>query len=172
MLFGTETFTIEKEKEAEEWQVAVYVLSNMEDVLEEFDNPLYKKIVHFIYDNLAEEKFFSAQDFVNHEDKEIQKLAIDLSTSPYEYSDNWINRFEKPLSSQPMPDDNFKADAIKGVNVFKLIKIQRVYEKNQRRLKGIGNDDFEEMMRLLKIQKKLMDIRSELAELTGTVVLR
>ena len=172
MLFGKETFTIKTEKEEEEWQVAVYVLSNMEDVLEEFDNPLYKKIVNLVYENLAEEKFFSEKDFLNHEDQEIQTLAINLSTSPYEYSDNWINRFEKPLSSQPMPDDNFKEDAIKGVNLFKLMKIQRVYEKNQRRLKDVGKDDFEEMMRLLKIQKKLMDIRSELAKLTGTVVLR
>jgi DNA primase len=49
MLYGTETFTITKEKEAEEWQVAVYVLSNMEEVLEEVENPLYKKIVHLIW---------------------------------------------------------------------------------------------------------------------------
>jgi DNA primase len=140
--------------------------------LEEFENPLYKKIVYLIYENLAEEKFFSPQDFVNHEDQEIQTLAINLSTSPYEYSENWINRFGKPLSTQPMPDDNFKVDAIKGVNIFKLKKIQRVYEKNQRRLKDVPKEDFEEMMRLLKVQKKLMEIRSELAELTGTVVLR
>jgi DNA primase len=172
MLYGTETFTITKEKEAEEWQVAVYVLSNMEEVLEEFENPLYKKIVHLIYENLAEEKFFSQQDFLNHEDEEIQNLAINLSTSPYEYSENWINRFEKPLATQLMPDKNFKVDAITGVNIFKLKKIQRVYEKNQRRLKDVAKEDFEELMRLLKVQKKLMEIRSELAELTGTVVLR
>jgi DNA primase len=172
MLFGTKTFTITKDKEAEEWQVAVYVLSNMEEVLEEFENPLYKKIVHLIYENLAEEKFFSHQDFLNHEDQEIQTLAINLSTSPYEYSENWINRFEKPLATQLMPDINFKADAVTGVNLFKLKKIQRVYEQNQRRLKDIDKEDFEEMMRLLKVQKKLMDIRTELAVLTGTVVLR
>jgi len=172
ILYGTETFTITKEKEAEEWQVAVYVLSNMEEVLEEFENPLYKKIVYLIYENLAEEKFFSHQDFLNHEDQEIQTLAINLSTSPYEYSENWINRFEKPLATQLMPDINFKADAMMGVNSFKLKKIQRVYEKNQRRLKDVAKEDFEELMRLLKVQKKLMEIRSELAVLTGTVVLR
>jgi hypothetical protein len=59
-----------------------------------------------------------------------------------------------------------------GVNSFKLKKIQRVYEKNQRRLKDVAKEDFEELMRLLKVQKKLMEIRSELAVLTGTVVLR
>jgi DNA primase len=172
MLYGTQIFKITKEKEVEEWQVAVYVLSNMEDVLEEFENPLYKKIVHLIYENLAKEKFFTLQDFLNHEEEEIQQLAINLSTSPHEYSENWINRFEKPLATQPMPDENFKADAMKGVNVFKLIKIQRLYEKNQRKLKPPNNLDGEEMMQLLRIQKKLMDIRTELATLTGTVVLR
>ena len=128
--------------------------------------------MHLIYENLAKEKFFTLQDFLNHEEEEIQQLAINLSTSPHEYSENWINRFEKPLATQPMPDENFKADAMKGVNVFKLIKIQRLYEKNQRKLKPPNNLDGEEMMQLLRIQKKLMDIRTELATLTGTVVLR
>jgi hypothetical protein len=47
-----------------------------------------------------------------------------------------------------------------------------LYEKNQRRLKNVSKEDFEELMRLLKIQKRLMEIRSDLAELTGTVVLK
>ena len=172
MLYGDQTFNVEGEKETEQWQVATYVLSNMEEVLEEFEHPLYGKIVNMIYENLAQERFFSHKDFLNHEDKEIQTLAINLSTSPYEYSENWINKFDKPLATQPMPDDNFKTDAITGVNLFKLKKIQRVYEKNQRRLKDVPKEDFEEMIRLIKIQKRLMEIRSALAKLTGTVVLK
>jgi len=172
MLYGNYTFNIHTEKEVEEWKVAVYVLSNMEEVLEEFENPLYKKIVHLIYENIAKEKFYSIKDFLNHEEFEIQQLAINLSTSPHEYSENWINMFGKPLSTQPMPEENFKSDAIKGVNLFKLVKIQRLYEKNQRRLKDIDKNDVEGMMQLLRVQKKLMDIRSELAIATGTVVLR
>lgn len=171
MLYGDQTFTITKDKETEEWQVAMYLMSNMEEILEEFDHPLYKKVVNLIYENLAKEKIFSQQEFLYHEDQEIQTLAVNLATSPYEYSDNWIARFGKPLTTQPMPDKNFKDDAIKGANSFKLKKIQKVYEKNQRRLKDVGSD-FEEMMRLLKVQKKLMEIRSELAELTGTVILK
>ena len=71
-----------------------------------------------------------------------------------------------------MPDENFKTDAMTGVNLFKLKKIQRLYEKNQRLLKDIPKNDFDSVMRLLKVQQRLMDIRKELAELTGTVVLR
>lgn len=172
MLYGNQTFQIHQNKETEEWNVATYVLSNMEEVIEEFEHPLYRKIVNMIYEELAEERIFTNKDFLNHEDKEIQALAINLSTSPYEYSENWLGKFDKPLATQPMPDDNFKTDAITGVNLFKLKKIQRLYEKNQRRLKNVSKEDFEELMRLLKIQKRLMEIRSDLAELTGTVVLK
>jgi len=171
-LYGNQTFQIHQNKETEEWNVATYVLSNMEEVIEEFEHPLYRKIVNMIYEELAEERIFTIKDFLNHEDKEIQALAINLSTSPYEYSENWLGKFDKPLATQPMPDDNFKTDAITGVNLFKLKKIQRLYEKNQRRLKNVSKEDFEELMRLLKIQKRLMEIRSDLAELTGTVVLK
>lgn len=172
MLYGNQTFQIHQNEETEEWNVATYVLSNMEEVIEEFEHPLYRKIVNMIYEQLAEERIFTDKDFLNHEDQEIQTLAINLSTSPYEYSENWIGKFDKPLATQPMPDDNFKTDAITGVNLFKLKKIQRLYEKNQRRLKDVPKENFEELMRLLKIQKRLMEIRSELAELTGTVVLK
>ncbi|MFK7947196.1 MAG: DNA primase [Saprospiraceae bacterium] len=172
MLYGNQTFQIHQNEETEEWNVATYILSNMEDVLEEFEHPFYRKIVNMIYENLAEERIFSHKEFLYHEDQEIQTLAINLSTSPYEYSENWIGKFDKPLATQPMPDENFKTDAITGVNLFKLKKIQRLYEKNQRRLKDVPKEDFEGLMRLLKVQKRLMEIRSELAELTGTVVLK
>ena len=172
MLFGDYTFDIHQKEETEQWQVATYVLSNMEEVLEEFEHPLYRKVVNMIYENLVEERIFSHKEFLYHEDKEIQNLAINLSTSPHEYSENWIGKFDKPLATQPMPEDNFKSDAITGVNLFKLKKVQRLYEKNQRRLKDVPKENFEETIRLLKIQKRLMEIRSELAELTGTVVLK
>ena len=172
MLFGSMNFQIEQKGTVEEWNVATYVLSNMEEVIEEFAHPLYRRIVYMIYEDLSAEKVLTLQEFVRHEDKEIQRLAIDLSTSPHEYSENWIQKFDKPLATQLMPDENFKTDAMTGVNLFKLKKIQRLYEKNQRLLKDVPKNDFDSMMRLLKVQQRLMDIRKELAELTGTVVLR
>ena len=172
MLYGSQHFQIKQNGAIEEWNVATYVLSNMEEVIEEFDHPLYQRIVNMIYENLEEEIIYTLQDFLEHEDKEIQRLAIDVSMSPHEYSENWIGKFDKPLATQPMPDENFKTDAITGVNIFKLKKIQRLYEKNQRNLKDISQDDVQGMMRLLKVQQRLMDIRKAVAERTGTVVLK
>ena len=172
MLYGSQHFQIKQNGAIEEWNVATYVLSNMEEVIEEFDHPLYQRIVNMIYENLEEEIIYTLQDFLEHEDKKIQRLAIDVSMSPHEYSENWIGKFDKPLATQPMPDENFKTDAITGVNIFKLKKIQRLYEKNQRNLKDISQDDVQGMMRLLKVQQRLMDIRKAVAEQTGTVVLK
>jgi len=171
MLFGSLNFQIDQKGTIEEWDVATYVLSNMEDVIGEFEHPLYRRIVRMIYEHLCEEKTYTLEDFLRHEDKEIQRLAIDLSNSPHEYSEDWIHKFDKPLATQSMPNENFKTDAMTGVNLFKLKKNQRLYEKNQRLLKDIPKNDFDSVMRLLKVQQRLMDIRKELAHLTGTQVL-
>ena len=176
MLYGSQHFQIKQNGAIEEWNIANYVLSNTEEIIEEFieefNNPLYKRIVNMIYENLEEEKIYTLQDFLEHKDKKIQRLAVDLSMSPHEYIENWIGKLDKPLVTQPMPDDNFKTDAITGVNLFKLKKIQRLYEKNQKDLKNTSNENVQGMMRLLQVQQRLMDVRRSVAEQTGSIILK
>ena len=99
-------------------------------------------------------------------------MAINCVTSPYEYSENWEKKLENPLQTQLMPELNFKQDTITSINQFKLRKIQKLYEKNQQRLKELKPDQFEEMVKILKLQKKLGEIRKELAALSRSVVMR
>jgi hypothetical protein len=47
-----------------------------------------------------------------------------------------------------------------------------MHKENQERLKNIPMDNMEEMMRILKVQQRLIDIRGKLAELLKTVVLK
>ena len=46
MLYGSHHFQIKQNGAIEEWNVATYVLSNMEEVIEEFDHPLYQWKIH------------------------------------------------------------------------------------------------------------------------------
>ena len=78
---------------------------------------------------------------------------------------------EYPLQTQPMPEKNFKEDTIRAINRFKLNRVKKLYKQNQERLKSMPSSNMEEMMRVLKVQKKLGEIRSELADLCGTVIL-
>ncbi len=153
-----------------ETTVATYVLSNIEEVLEEFDDAVCQKIITEAYDLLRSKKPVEPQYFLNHTDTSIPDLAISLIHSPHEYSSNWEDRWNNPLQTQPMPGENFKQDALTGVNRFKFKKIVRLCEKNQVRLKTAQDaKNTEELMHLLKLQQKLNGIREELGKELGTV---
>jgi DNA primase len=73
-----------------------------------------------------------------------------------------------------MPDDNHVADAKSGILRFKLRKIERLMEKNQSEIKKVQDEggNFEEVMKLLKVQQKLIQMRGEIAKEQNTVVLK
>ena len=151
--------------------VAECVLSDMQDLLHDFENPLYQKFVRTYHTAFATGKVLTQQDLLHHQDLDIQKLTVNMLSFPYNYSENWVNRYEKPLESRVVLKVYFKKDMLSSINRFKLKKIIKMYKKNQERLKNFPIDNMEEMMRILKVQQRLIDIRGKLAELLKTVVL-
>jgi DNA primase len=141
--------------------------------MDEFENPVYAKIVEIYIEYLSSGKSINTDYFINHADAEISKLAINLISSPYEYSENWakMNVF---LHSQKMPDENHISDAVSGIQHFKLRKIERLMRKNQKEIQTIQEKkgNFEELLILLKVQSKLIEMRTEIAKLVNTVVLK
>ena len=69
--------------------VAHYILSNIEDVIDDFDHPLYQRVLKYGMELLAEGKEVHPNVFLNHIDMDISQLAVDCISSPYEYSENW-----------------------------------------------------------------------------------
>ncbi len=153
--------------------VAECVLTDMQELIEDFENKLYYKFIKTYHTAFAlNNKPLTNSQLSNHEDPEIQKLTVDMLSSPYGYSHNWVDRYEKPLESRENLKVYFKKDMLSSINRFKLKKIIAMCEKNQARLKGIPPNNFEEMMRILKVQQKLTQLRDKLAELLNTVVLK
>ncbi|MEM0992356.1 MAG: DNA primase [Bacteroidota bacterium] len=154
--------------EEEKISVAEYVLSNIEDVLDQFDNTLYKKVIDITFDRIINEHPLDTNFFLNHESEDIRQLSLNLMTSPHEYSPGWDER-EIFLRSQKMPEENFTRDSIQSLKRFKLRKIMRMCKENQEQLKAAT--DMSEQIRLLQIQQKLVTVRNVLAEELNTVVL-
>jgi DNA primase len=153
--------------------VAAYILSNIEEVLNDFDNKLCEKIAKESLELLKNKQPVSTQYFLNHKEPEISALAIDLVHSPYEFSPNWKAFWDIELTTQPSPDQNFLKDSISALHRFKLKKVIRMCEKNQERLKELKADgDDAKMMKLLKMQQKLLAMRDDLAKKLNTVVLK
>jgi DNA primase len=154
--------------------VAEYIVSNIEDVLDEFDNPLYAKIAREVLACLADRRSqLNANYFLQHADPEISRLAVNLLSEPYEFSENWAKRWEIYLRMQKMPEINFQEDSLQALKRFKLRKIMRMSERNHTRIKELtAAGDMDRLAAHLKVHQRLMEIRNELALELGTVVLK
>jgi hypothetical protein len=109
--------------------------------------------------------------FTNHPDKEIQSLAIELLTFPYEYA-SW-DEHDIPMQIQLHPDDNFKKDAHNAILRLKLKIVMDHIEKNQIKLTELqaeGND--EEMIIHVRMHYELLQVRDQITSQFKNVVLR
>ena len=152
--------------------VAEFILSNIEEVLEDFDNPLYQRIAKEALQLLVDKQLISPQHFIGHKEQVISELAVDLLHTPWEYSPGWEER-ELYLTSQKIPEKNFTKDSVSALMQFKLRKVIRLCEKNQQRMKELKDSgDASQLMTLMKVQTRLIEMRNELAKKLGTVVLK
>lgn len=156
--------------EDDELTVAEYLIANVEDVLDEFDNSLYQRVFQIAMEAIAEGKAVTPKLFLHHIEDDVQQLAVDLSTSPYEYSENWANKWEIFLTTQKMPDQNFAKDSISAMKRFRLRKLNRMILENADQLKAVIEKGEGDYLVHLKVDQKLKAIRNELAKELGTVV--
>ncbi|MEM7105112.1 MAG: DNA primase [Bacteroidota bacterium] len=150
--------------------VAFYILANMEDIMEEFDNDFYKLVVKDCYQRVKEKVPLTQKYFLTHKNEKIQRLAVSVMSSPHEYSPNWEAMFGMSLQTQPTPEKNFKRDTIKSVDRFKFRKVDRLCRKNVEKMKSLQErGDVAGYMKAMKVHQKLTKLRKELGDLIGTV---
>jgi DNA primase len=153
--------------------VANFIISSIEEVMNDFDNKLYQRVVQESLSVIQSNKTLNAQFFLSHSIKEIRELASSVLSNPFDYSDNWETKFGRPLETQKAPELNFTMDSLYALKRFKLRKIMRLCDQNQEIIKK-SNDtgDIATMMKHLKIQQRLLDSRNVLAKELNTVILK
>jgi DNA primase len=168
VVHGGEVFDVENNV-----TVAAFVMSNIEDVIQDFDNKLYQRIAQETAALLQNNTPLSIQYFLSHKHKEIQDFATTMLSSPYEYSENWEAKFNRPLETQKAPDLNFIRDAEQSLKRFKLRKVFKMMSHNEVLLRKAETEKDDSMyMRHLKIQMKLNDMKGQLAKELGTVIFK
>lgn len=151
--------------------VAEWVLGDIEELLTEFDNPLYGRITRECYAMLLQGQTLEQTYFTHHPSPDIANLALEMLTQPWEYSPNWEARWNFPLQNQPMPEDNAEADIQHALAMFKIRKINRLLEKNKERLKtAIANGDTKAEMQYLQTNLKIEQVRNRIARKHGIVL--
>ena len=167
VLFAEEIFDKE-----DQITVSQYLLGNLEDIIDDFDNALYKKIVHLCMERMANGESLERSFFVNHSDQDIQMFTIDMISCPYEYSENWDKKWDLFLHSQEMPDHNFIQDSLSSLKRFRLRKLKKMLERNQLKIKELSEgNDFEQVMIYMKLNQKIKSNHDDLAREIKSAVL-
>ena len=65
--------------------------------------------------------------------------------------------------------DTSHQDVLMSVNYFKLRKIKKMFDENQR---DMEHASFEEQMKLIEVHKHLKEIERELTKQLGTVIIK
>ncbi|MBI1183176.1 DNA primase [bacterium] len=105
-------------------------------------------------------------EFLHHPNEEIRSVAIDFLHEKYIASENWI----KKIGLEIKPEDNYKDTMKRVLNRYKLSLIQKLIA--QARLEIQEPTDTNDLMLALKTYKSLLEVRKEIADILGMVIIR
>ncbi len=142
--------------------VAQFVAEEVELAL--IDNPIYAHLMDFFLQHYQAGTAINQQFFTANADENISKTAIDLITSPFELSPNWVKK-EIYVKSR---EDNYERDVKSVVHHFKMKKLLKLIDQNLAKIKTETNP--EELVQLKFVHLALSKMKAELARAAGTVI--
>ena len=141
---------------------------NIEEVIDKFENELYKEVILDAAKCVSNGIDLSSNYFTNHSNPKIQELAINILSTSYEYSSNWEKRWGVILQTQKIPEENFIKDSYQAVLRFKLKKFNKQIIAIKNKLKE--DQDIDHKM-LLKLHQSLVTDRNKIAKELNTIVI-
>ena len=148
--------------------VADFIIENLRDVMDLIEYPLFKKVMTEFADSCNKTSGIGLNYFVNHSDRELSDMTIELAQQPYEYA-NWSEQGVE-LQTQKPKEENFEKDSKQAVLRFKLRKLALQIDKVLAQLKSETIDDQDKEV-LLVTYHKIMDYRKSIADDLGAIVL-
>jgi len=131
------------------------------------ENPELEKLLTVYKDYYYKGLEPSSKTLLYYHDATIRKLVIDLSVQKYELSPNWDAKMEGMNINNR---DISRQDVVMSLNYFKLRKIKKMFDENQRDIEKAGT--FEEQLNLIKIHKVLKDEEQKITKMLGTVIFK
>jgi len=155
--YGLKPMTAEK-------TMAQYIFEELEAF--HFDNPELERVYNEYRDWYEKGLEPDARTFLYHEDSTVRNLVVSLTVSQFELSQKWDEVLE---GMNIVNRDTSMQDVIMSLNYFKLRKIKKMFDENQR---DMENATIEEQMKLIEVHKHLKEIEREITNQLGTVILR
>ncbi|OYZ03049.1 MAG: DNA primase [Sphingobacteriia bacterium 28-36-52] len=149
---------------SEEQTIAAYIFEQLENY--PLENPDYEKLIELYKDWYNKGLEPTTKSMLYHEDEQVRQLLINISMFPFELS----NRWDEILPNMNIVNKDISiADTEMSLNYFKLRKIKKMFEQNQRDMEFAP---FEEQMKLIQLHKQLKEFEIAITKQLGTVILR
>ena len=144
--------------------MAQYIFEELEQF--RFDNPQLESLFNE-YRNWYDQGLQpDAKSFLYHPDDAVRSLVVSITVFPHELSQKWDDRLE---GMNIVNRDTSHQDVLISINIFKLRKIKKMFDENQR---DMENASLEEQMKLIEVHKDLKKIERELSQQLGTVIIK
>lgn len=170
--YGSQEIPVTVKNEADEDEEVAYFLSQyiIEELLSDelqVQNPAYQRIFEEFLDGLKQGLVVSDKHFIQHQDSDLSRIVIDISTPKDMVSENW----EKKHHINPALESlRVKEAAEQSVAIYKLRVLENMIIDNQESLKQSHTDTSLDAV-LMKI-KDLTDTRNVFATKLGIVITR
>ncbi|MCX6273160.1 MAG: DNA primase [Bacteroidetes bacterium] len=132
-----------------------------------FSNPIYQAIFNEFLSRQNEGFLPDDQYFIQHPQEEIAQTAVDLLSSPYSLSKNWV---EKKKINVPTEKSILAEAVTSSVLSFKLRKVEKMITEIQRQMKVAVNE--EESILLMNRQLFLIHVKKMISETLGRIITR
>jgi DNA primase len=140
---------------------------------------IFEELEEFHFDNPDLEKLYeeyktwyvrglepTTKTMLYHENETLRNLVVSISVNPYELSQKWDEVME---SMNIVNRDTSKQDVQMSVNYYKLRKVKKMIEENQRDIEKAAYEDFK---LLHEVHKHLKEMEKELTKQLGTVIIK
>lgn len=140
-----------------------YFLHEADEI--QFTNTTYRKIIDEFRSKLKEGEVIDGEYLLNHEDEEIRKTVIDLSTDKYEISDNWAEKYQIFV---PKETDFLRDVTYSNVLRLKFRILQQLIQEETKKLQEVTEE--KEIDELLDDINELKKVSVEIAKILGNVL--
>jgi DNA primase len=148
----------------EEKTMAQYIFDELDQF--RFDNHQLENLYNEYRNKFEQGLQPDAKSFLYHADDNVRSLVVSITVSAHELSLKWDEVLE---GMNIVNRDTSHQDVLVSVNYFKLRKIKKMFEENQRDMEHAPLD---EQMRLIELHKQLKDIEREITKQLGTVIMK
>ena len=132
-----------------------------------FNKPIYQKVYEKFKEGVAENVVYAESFFVNNEDAEFSRLAVDIIAEPYQLSPSWK---EKYYIHTGLEEDKLTTNVLKALYSFKKAKVLFEIDGIRNELKN-ENLSEDELTKLLSKQIELDKVKLALAQELGRIIL-